>query len=253
MRRFIVILAAAVALTGCKIEEAESFDPSYNGRRMFQPVNEELRDAVDDAARVFLFDLYYSASEDERETIHNRHFYTSRIYNTGDEWHIVDTNREIIISTGGKSLSEAGTTWRYRYSSTHYSDDGKMPSLTSRAKEDASVYYDFKLPYDSGMLTLEPHYMSQVELDGTVRYWLETDVDGAGKCSNQDSYYGIGNIDYEITNTLRHTSQQGWFKEGVLTMTADVRGEKREAVAEYYLDGNRRNVSITYNGFKKDY
>jgi len=253
MRRFIVILTAAAALTGCKISEAESVDPVQIGAVMFRPVHEELIDATADAADVFLFDAYYSAPEADRKDMHDRYFYTSRIFSSGDEWHIVDTDRELIIYTGGKSLSEAGTTWRYRYASTVYYDETDMPSLTSRVDENVlfeKMYCDFKLPYDRGVLKLEPHYLSETRKDGTIGYWIELEVAGAGKCYHREEHYDLENIDYEATDPLRYSSLQQWFIKGELNLTAKILDKDREAKARYEDDGR---VWITYRGHSNMY
>lgn len=255
MRRLIMILAAAVALTGCKIEEAESYEPTRRGYFMFRDAEEELVGVMDDVIRVFFFDLYYSATEEEKENIHNRYFYTSRIYSKGDEWHIVDINREMIICTGGKSLHEEGTTWRYRYADTHYSNESDMPSLTSRAKDGTEeMLYDFALPYGRGLLEFVPRHMSQNLSDGTVRYWVETTVSGIGEFVCEHRYYREDTLNCEITEPLSYNSWHRSFRDGIMKLTAYVGEEKREAEAKYIMQNNNRmTVLIKYNGLFQTY
>lgn len=252
-----MILAAAVALTGCKIEDAEWHDPTYRGYFMFQYANYDILSAMSHATRVLFFDLYYSAPEEERETIHNRYFYKSRIYNTDDEWHIVNADYELIIYTGGKSLYEIGTTWRYCYANAQYSDENDMPSLTSRAKEDVAydaVCYDYKLPYDRGLLKIDPLYKGQGQSDGTVRYWIEAKVEGAGKYTEKTVGPDLlGTIEYEIVKPLSYNSWRLNFSEGEMKLSSLFSDGEREAEAKYFSDGDRQSVVITYNGSKKVY
>ena len=109
MRRILILLAAAVALTGCKIEEAEYFDPTADGYRMLQSANRHLTEAAAAASRAMLFNLYYSASDEERKTLYDRYFYTSRIVDSGNgEWRIIDRDGELVILTGGQPLATDG-------------------------------------------------------------------------------------------------------------------------------------------------
>ena len=93
MKRALIWLAAAAALTGCKIHEAEDFDPTREGFYIFREANRCLGETAADATRVLLFDLYYSASEEEREVVHNRYFYSSRIVISDDACHIIEIGR----------------------------------------------------------------------------------------------------------------------------------------------------------------
>ncbi len=114
MRRILILLAAAVVLTGCKIQEAEYFDPTADGYRMLQSANRHLTEAAAAASRAILFNLYYSASDEERKTLHDRYFYTSRIVDSGNgEWRIIDRAGDLAIPTGGQPFDPDGAVWRY--------------------------------------------------------------------------------------------------------------------------------------------
>ncbi|MDE7078102.1 MAG: hypothetical protein K2O55_05970, partial [Alistipes sp.] len=149
MKRILIWLAAAAALTGCRIEEAEYFDPTQEGLYMFREANRSLGETAAVATRVLLFDLYYSASEEEREVVHNRYFYSSRIVISDDGCHIIDGTSDLIIYTGGQPLSTEGAVWRYAYSSQSYLES-EMPTISCRKNETGPDTYDFRFPDSDG-------------------------------------------------------------------------------------------------------
>ena len=160
MKRALIWLAAAAALTGCKIHEAEDFDPTREGFYIFREANRCLGETAADATRVLLFDLYYSASEEEREVVHNRYFYSSRIVISDDACHIIDGTSDLIIYTGGQPLSAEGAVWRYAYSSQSCLES-EMPTISCRKHETGPDTYDLRLPDGNQQWSVTPLYCTQ--------------------------------------------------------------------------------------------
>lgn len=230
MKRILALLAAFVAMAGCRIEEAEYFDPTGDGFRLFRVVNLHLSDVADDAARVMLFNLYYSASEEEREAIHDCYFYTWRIVEKGDEWHIIDGSRELIIYTDGQSLSaKKGAAWRYKEAHRYYPDE-QLPTITCCTDEAVLPVYELLWPDGGGRFWFTASGCSQPQDDGTVHYWCTLELLGAGTCC----FYESRTVDYEITEPLRYDSDrpQG-FSAGTLTLRAEIDDDELEAEAVY--------------------
>lgn len=246
MKRILSLLAVFVAMAGCRIEEAEYFDPTDHGFRMFLYTNRYLSNEAAVAARVMLFSAYYSAPEEERETLHDRYFYSSRIVSSGDEWRIIDSGRELVIRTDGQSLSTAGATWKYAYSFRNYSGDD-LPTIVCRASQTG---YDLHLPDGGGELSFAAAYYSQPQNDGTALYWCELRFDGRGECSVSNDYE-FEKVAYEIVEPLVYESnrEQG-FVHGTLQLTARTDAGPLEARVEYESD---RDVWISCGNYKKRY
>lgn len=246
MKRILSLLAVFVAMAGCRIEEAEYFDPTDHGFRMFLYTNRYLSNEAAVAARVMLFSAYYSAPEEEREMLHDRYFYSSRIVNSGDEWRIIDSDSELVIRTDGQPLSTAGATWKYAYSFRNYSGDD-LPTIVCRASQTG---YDLHLPDGGGELSFAAAYYSQPQNDGTALYWCELRFDGRGECSVSNDYE-FEKVAYEIVEPLVYESnrEQG-FVHGTLQLTARADAGPLEARVEYESD---RDVWISCGNYKKRY
>lgn len=250
MRRPILLLAAALALTGCRIEEAEYFDPTQSGFRMFQYTNSYLSDQADIAACVMLFNLYYSAPEEERETLHDRYFYTSRIVSSGDEWRIIDSNHELIVYTDGQPLSTEGATWEYAYSFQNHTGDD-LPTIVCRADE-AGLSYDLRLPDGGGELSFTATYCSQPQEPGTICYWCELLIGGRGEYDILENYnHRFEKIAYRIAEPLKYASNRAQrFGKGSLQLTTQTDDGLLEAQAEYLGDDR---VRIRYGEYAETY
>lgn len=142
MKRLIYILLIAISLTGCKISEGELYEPTRMGRNLFHITVDTMSKESEMLATLLQFNEYLSApTEQVREEVHNRYFYTSRIIETKNEWRIVNSNSTLIIRTGGKLLSEVGAEWAYI-------DDDRYPLATAKyltrladeAGDDRAVY-----------------------------------------------------------------------------------------------------------------
>lgn len=237
MKRIWIVLAASVALTGCEIEGADYLDPADTAYRMFRCVNDCLSEAADDAARVMLFDLYYSASEEERETIHDSYFYSSRIVGAGDEWRIIDSSGELAIRTDGQSIYAAGATWKYSY--THRDlPPTDWPTIACRTSESRPAVFDLRLPDGGGQLSFTTAYCMWPQDDGTMRYGCELKLTGTGVCPECRDIFGFGTIAYEIVEPLRYESHRPYgFYEGKMKLTTETDDDRIEASASY-LDTN---------------
>ena len=250
MKRILSLLAVFVAMAGCRIEEAEYFDPTDHGFRMFLYTNRYLSNEAAVAARVMLFSAYYSAPEEEREMLHDRYFYSSRIVNSGDEWRIIDSGRELVIRTDGQPLSaKKGAAWQYKETQRYYPDE-RLPTITCCTDGAASPVYELLLPDDGGQLFFMAAYYSQPQNDGTALYWCELQFDGRGECSVSNDYE-FEKVAYEIVEPLVYESnrEQG-FVHGTLQLTARTDAGPLEARVEYESD---RDVWISCGNYKKRY
>lgn len=249
MKRTLLLLATLAALTGCKIEDAEYFDPTSNGYRMFLTANACLADAAADAARLIQFNEYYSAPEEERKPLHNRWFYTSHIVDSGDnEWRIINCNGELVIRTDGRPLGEEGTVWRYAYAGRDYAEN-VWPTIACR-KNDLGTSYDLELP-GLARLSLTATLYGQPQENGTTRYRCELRIEGNGSCPEHRDGYGTGKIGCEIVEPLKYLSDRPRsFDDGKLNLTTQTNNKTYEAEAEY---GAPYFVSISYGQYKNDY
>ncbi len=220
MKRILTLLATLVVSAGCEIEEAEYYDPTESGLFLFRVANQHLSGEAAVAARVMLFDLYYSAPEEEREAIHDRYFYSSRIVGKGNEWRIIDSSRELVIYTDGQPPSTIGAAWRYVDSFQQYAG-GDLPAIVCRA-DDSGISYDLRLPNGGGELSFAAVYYSQPQVGGTTRYWCELALSGSGACSTVKYHYGFETVAYEIVGPLRYVSDKPWgFDAGELKLTTE--------------------------------
>lgn len=250
MKRALTWLAAALALTGCRIEEAEYFEPTQGSFYVFVRANDHLSAAADDAARILLFDLYYSAPEEMREEIHDRWFYASRIFNTDDEWHVVNTDYELVIRTGGQPLSAEGAVWQYAYVGRTYSENG-VPTIACRKNELLETYYDFELQNGEGRLSFTAVYYDQTPDDSTVRQRYRLQIAGSGRCPAYGNCRELGEVAYETIGALTYDSDDPqYFGEGRLKLSAQTDDGPIESEAEY-LAG--RQVSISDGTHTKTY
>ena len=249
MKRTLLLLARLAALTGCKIEDAEYFDPTRNGYHMFLQANACLADAAADAARLIQFNEYYSAPEEEREHIHNRWFYASRIVDSGDnEWRIIDCNSELVIRTDGRPLCEDGTVWRYAYAGRDYAEN-IWPTIACR-KSGLDTFYGLELP-GQARLSFTAAFYDRPQENGMTRYWCELRIEGSGLCSEHRDGYGAGKIGCEIVEPLKYLSDRPRsFDAGKLNLTIRTDNKTYEAEAEY---GAPYSVSISYGQYKNDY
>ncbi len=246
MRRILTLLATVVALTGCKIEEAEYFDPTADGYRMLLTANRCLTEEAAAASRVMLFNLYYSAPDEERETLHDRYFYTSRIVGSGNEWRIIDRDGELVIRTDGQPLSTDGAVWQY----ASLRPTAAEATITCRRNGDETAY-DLRLPDDGGRFSFTTAYPSRTEEDGATRYWCELSLTGSGVCIEESMPYGFEKVACETTEPLKYVSTRPKrFEAGALKLTAETDGDELEATAEY-LPGNR--IAVACGPYSNEY
>lgn len=238
MKRILTLLAALIVSAGCEIEEAEYFDPAAAGFRIFCYANHQLRSQAALAARIMFFDLYYSAPAEERETIHDRYFYSSRIVGSDNKWRIIDGGQELTIYTDGQPLSTDGATWKYVCSFQSYASDD-LPTITCHA-DDSRTSYDLHLPNGGGELSFTTTYYSQPQNGGATRYWCELQIGGRGEYSQFKDYdYGFEKIAYEIVEPLEYTSDNR-FNAGELLLTTETDEGPLETRAEYLDAGDVR-------------
>lgn len=233
MKRIAILLTLLAALGGCKIEEAEYFDPTSNAMRIFERVDSHLSAAADEAARVMLFNLYYSAPEQEREAIHDRYFYSSRIVGSGDTWRIIDSGGELIVHTDGQPLSTPGAAWRYLRTPSALTEK----TIACREEESRELRYDLVLPDGGGELSFTAADRSQPQPGGTTDFWCELLIEGRGTILAEREYDAPERADYEIARPLKYrSSNTRGFDSGRLDIETREEGAPLEIEVEYLPD-----------------
>lgn len=125
MKRLIYILFAAVTLTGCRINDGYTFEPTRMGKYLFDITRENICRDSEMLVTLLNFNEYLSATDDSaRVELHNRYFYTSRICELNGQWHIINPQQDISITTNGKLLSEVGCEWSIAFLKGH----GRVPT-----------------------------------------------------------------------------------------------------------------------------
>lgn len=232
MRGFITLTAAVLLLAGCQVEEAEYFDPTQTAYRMFYLTHIQLASEAATSSDVVLFDRWRSAPEEERETLHDRYFYDSRIAGSDEEgWRIIDTEGELTIRTHGQPLSTEGAVWHYTRRDPHLPED-RMAALVCRLNDDEPSY-ELTLP-GGDRLAFTATLRSRQEEDRLL-YGCALTLTGSGRIATGiDPQDPEERIDYEITDPLAYDSTDPWhFSQGGLKLA----GQNTEATAEYHPDG----------------
>lgn len=147
MRRTAYFIIAAALLSGCRVDKGEPFEPTRLGFDLARYTPDVLSGLCVSTQELLLFNDYLEAGEEQREEIHDRNFYHSRIVERGGgEWQIISSGRELTIRTGGKTLSVEGAEWQYYLADDTYVD-GDFPSLRlTSAEDDGSAGYALHIP-----------------------------------------------------------------------------------------------------------
>lgn len=233
MRVSTTLLAATLLFAGCQVEEAEYFDPTANAYRMFYPTHMQLACEAETSSKIVCFDRWRSAPEEERETLHDRYFYDSRIVGSDEEgWRIIDTEGELTIRTHGEALSTEGALWHYTRRDAQLPEE-RMAALVCRLNDDGPSY-ELTLPGGIGTLCFTATLHSRREEDRLLHGCMLT-LAGSGRIATGIDPQGHEErIDYEITVPLAYDSTDPWhFSRGGLKLA----GQNTEATAEYHPDG----------------
>lgn len=242
MRGFMTLTAAALLFAGCQVEEAEYFDPTANAYRLFYLTHMQLASEAASASDIVLFDRWRSAPEEEREVLHDRYFYDSRITGSDEEgWRIIDTEGELTIRTDGQPLSTEGSLWRYTRRDPQLPEE-RMATIACRLKDDEPSY-ELTLP-EGDRLAFTATLHSRQEEDRPLHGCALT-LAGSGRIATGiDPQDPEERIDYEITAPLAYDSTDPWhFSRGGLKLA----GQNTEATAEYHPDGYVSIVRGSYD------
>lgn len=244
MKRLILlfgILAWGLSAAGCMVEESyDRFEPTLPGYFLTQCTTPALETAMDELWPVLVFAQYYAADDpDERRRIHDEYLYRSRIATAdGTVWRIIDSERELVILTEGRSLLDEGVGWSYYYLGRDY-DEQQLPTLTHR---DGAFALDLHEPSKrlegAFTLTAAPFRNPGLELSG-----IRIDCDGSGTLRADDLP-----IEFSTESPLRYESTSGCFLRGTLRLTSRRDGRTDTATAAYTDDGR---VEISFNEFTK--
>ncbi len=248
MKRLIYTLLAAITLTGCRINDGYTYEPTRTGKQLFDITRETIIKDSETLVVLLHFNEYLSATDESaREEIHNRYFYTSRIFESDGTWHIIDSEREIFITTGGKLLSESDCEWRIGFKG--YSAEQQFFSLSPWGDDDGKNGDVFRYA------TLDYEYTVEVAKHATS-------FDGKEAIEYGFSYSGTGVISryrattyFDITEPTMWRSTDtgrlygGWMK--LWCFDDDLRYEVSAQPSDSY--SQFKSVRIFYEKFIKTY
>lgn len=246
MKRLIYTLLIAFSLTGCKIDEGDTFEPTRVGRQLFRISADAIGEESKMLATLLRFNEYLSASTDEaREELHNRYFYTSRIIEVKNEWHIINSNSTLIINTGGKLLSEVGAEWSYRSNDQYPLATAKyITRLANEAGDDRAIYQFITSQTNKYSVNVRKKAISQ---DGTSKSEYEFSYSGCGTASRYSTY-----AYFEILEpTICVSTYPQYLYGGKLRLWCFDGSVRYEVTAVPELYGG--SVSIFYNDYNKSY
>ena len=242
-------LLAAGLLCGCEKEGGYGrFEPTLPGYYMFQQEDTALCGELSELVPVFAFSIYYAADTDEeREKIHDAFFYSSRISQKGDEWRIIDTDSELVIDTGGTSLSENGAKWTYRYADRSDCYGEEFPAITS---EDGGML-TLCLPetperefYTAGLFPVKAAYEYRRIPSGAYVHSIRITLSGNGTTYTDDI-----DIHFRITSPLEFDSFSSYIGKGSMTLSTVTGLDMDTAKADYM--GENGDITIEYNRYVK--
>ena len=147
MRRLIYMLFAAALMTGCRMDKGEEFEPTRLGYDLTRCTSDVLWSMSDEVITLLHFSDYIKADGEERERLHDKWFYTSRIVEREDgAWSIINSNSELKIFTNGKTLDEADAEWEF-YSGNATHTDGDVPTISHTGTDsNGSEQYTLHFP-----------------------------------------------------------------------------------------------------------
>ena len=198
---------------------------------------------------ILRFNEYLTAESDEvRERVHNNFFYTSRILELSGEWHIVNTDTELIVITGGKSLDEVGAQWSFRSQKPRDSELGTICTLERLANES-----DYK-----GAIF---NYVASESTEYTVKAVNSNDSFGGAHFTDYKLTYTSGGgyyADYSTTIYYKVLEPTQWnsgnsrgLNGGQLKLWCYSDVKQYAYKAEPFDDG--RKVRIYYGDYQKEY
>lgn len=257
MKRLISILATiatACTMSGCRTDDGSEFNPTLAGYTHFEYIDTFVAGQLPVVRKLLLFDLYLAAeSEEERMQIHNEYFYTFRIFEQEGLWHIVSSNTELIIDTGGSLLADEGATWAFRYADEKYDTDD-MPTIANIGTSDETDATRYALHMPSLvdlLLDITPKNTTSEGTKTSLRF--DTYISGGGRLTVD---YGSSRLNttvmmFEATEPV-HTSDPSisWFNSGAWSVRAVASGITDVFEARYI---GSKKVMITCNGVSREY
>ena len=266
MKKFYIfsVVLPALLLAGCKIDNGESFEPGRLGYNMAVNAMAGLHVSVVELNMLRHLDEYISAGDEERVQIQDRYFYSQRIVERGNnEWNIIGGySEDMVVLTGGKSLSEKGTRWEYYYSRYEYETDNLpwVENVTDGEHAKFAVYSrgDFRY-YTSevvinAIISCIPH--EQTSTDGSIVTREYADIESvAGKRMSACLYYYFYDdteFDFTIESTLRYDLEKYMTHYGRLAFSIQIDDTHCTPVAEF-----KDNVVTVWGGkdnaYREDY
>lgn len=231
------VWTAAIILSGCKIDEGSSFNPTILGYNMAIGAVDAMSQSLGEVGTIRKFNEYLSASDEEREAINDRYFYSSRIVEReAGQWHIIHNDRnELVILTHGTLLSDDGAVWNYYYYNMTY-NDGEFPSIANLS-EDGRERYEIRCKENSSGYSLRNRLQFTIEYTpygqtsgGTTTTYEYIDVDSDSE-QTVDGYYDLFTL--RILAPLRYDTGKERFCGGRISTTMEIDGKLHSPETEF--------------------
>ncbi len=252
-----VLSAVALVGTSCRRDWADDPNPTAPGYAMCANNLLAMRALAADLDMLFAADLYLQAATDaERHDIHEQYFYNHYLYTEGDALVIryqLGSSRygDIKILTGGGSLAEAGTEWRMLREEYNPST-GKNDVVESSLRHIAGNEYKVEFP-QAGVAECNPlsaaHSLDILTATSAGR--LDYIISGASTVQCEGDAANERTFTVEaVAIEAQWSGGKSRFVSGRHILISRNSSTVDEATADYNQDGS---VTVTYDGFSKDY
>lgn len=248
--KFLYIIISTVLLAGCRIDNGGSFNPTALGYSTAHSTLNEVYSSVVEMNTMLRLDEYITAADEaERIDIQDKYFYSQRIVErSAGEWHIISSGDDVTVSTGGRSLREAGARWSFTNTSE------SINTVIENISDESGELYAYYAEHGK-----ESYYLCSV-MDLTIGFVTDNtpvrheyiSVEGGGEILRYS-----GNFTFEILNPLLIETEKRRFESGRMTMTSVIDGvtySPEAVISEHYItiSGGRDNAYVKdypYNGY----
>lgn len=237
---FYVTIISTVLLAGCRIDSGGSFNPTALGYSTAHSTLNEVYSAVAEINTMLRLDEYATAADEaERIDIQDKYFYSQRLVErSAGEWHIISPGDDVTVTTGGRSLREAGARWSLTNSSE------SINTVIENISDDSGERYAYYSEHGK-----ESYYVCSV-MDLTIGFVTDNtpvrreyiSIEGGGEIFRHS-----GDFTFAILKPLLIEAGKKRFESGRLTMTTVTDGvtySPEAVISEHYItiSGGRDNA-----------
>ena len=245
-------MLALLALCGCRLTEAEEFNPTALGYNLSRTVEPAVSEAWANVERMLHLSEYIEAGEDEREAVCDEYFYDVRIVERDvNVWQLINSRYSVTICTDGRPLTQTGAEWTYRHSGREYVDE-EFPTVRCVAADK----YEVHVP-QHGCETFYGDFSLKVEgYDVTVDGQTVRKPSVVCECEYRRGWYynEVDNCHVRTLKPLKYLPENGGgLTEGRVSMTVTLDGETLSPEAEFASSGRVTVWGGAGNAYQKEY